>query len=112
MAFQLVVAMVKSELTDRIVQAAKGAGAPGSTVLPAHGTGIHEAKTFFGMDLEIASDVILFLLTAELADKVLQAIRQEGRFDEPGTGIAFVIPVDRVVGLQGQNTPLQHMKKS
>ncbi len=46
MDFQLLIATVKSDLTDKIVKAAKQAGAPGSTVMPAHGTGINEAKHF------------------------------------------------------------------
>lgn len=102
MDFQLIVATVKSDLTEQIVKAAKKAGAPGSTILPAHGTGIHEAKSFFGLELDIASDVILFLLETHLVDDVLQAIYKQGSFDDPGTGIAFVLPVTKAIGLKAQ----------
>ncbi|MBF0359308.1 MAG: P-II family nitrogen regulator [Magnetococcales bacterium] len=108
MDFQILIVTVKSDLTEKIVKAAKQAGAPGSTVMPAHGTGIYEAKTFFGLDLDIASDVIMFILKEKLVDGVLQAINTAGNFDKPGTGVAFVIPAIKTLGLQSQ---VMHYKK-
>ncbi len=102
MNFQLVVAIVKSEMTDKVIEAGKKAGAPGATILPAQGTGISEAKTFFGMDLDIASDVILFLLEESMVDNVIDSIHAIASFDTPGTGISFAFPVSKVKGLQGQ----------
>jgi len=100
--FKIVVAMVKTDLTERVVDAAKAAGGTGATVIPAHGTGIHEAKTFFGLTLEVQTDVVLMLLEEHLVDAVMGAISEAGRFSRPGTGIAFVIPVDRAIGLESQ----------
>jgi nitrogen regulatory protein P-II 1 len=108
MEFQLLIATVKSDLTDKIVKAAKQVGAPGSTVMPAHGTGINEAKSFFGLDLDITSDVIMFILEEHLVDDVLEAIGTAGDFGKPGTGVAFVIPVTKTLGLQSQ---VMHYKK-
>ena len=112
MDFQLIVTTVKSDLTEHVVKAAKKAGASGSTVLPAHGTGIHEAKSFFGLELDISTDVILFLLEEHLVDNVLQAINKKGDFDKPGTGIAFVLPVMKVLGLSTQIPHFQKMLNS
>lgn len=112
MNFQLIVTTVKADLTESIIKVAKEAGAPGSTVLPAHGTGIHEAKSFFGLELNVATDVIIFLLEENLVDVVLEAIYREGCFDKPGTGIAFVIPAMKVVGLNEQIPHFQRMLKS
>jgi len=102
MKLNLIVAMVKTTETDRIVDAAKASGGTGATIIPARGTGIHEAKTFFGLTLEAQTDVVLFLLEEGLVDSVLKAIYEAGRFKEPGTGIAFVVDVERAVGLQSQ----------
>lgn len=102
MKFKIILASVKTDLTDRIVDAAKQAGATGATIIPARGTGIHEAKTFFGLSLEAQTDIIMFLLEETLAEKILQTIGEAGQFDKPGTGIAFVLPVDRVIGLESQ----------
>lgn len=102
MDFKCVIAMVKPDLTDDVITAAKEAGARGATIIPGKGTGAHEAKTFFGLTLDIPTDVIMFLLKSDLVDSVLEAVALAGRFSEPGTGIAYVMPVDEVVGLESQ----------
>ena len=102
MNLKLIIAMVKTTETDRIVDAAKASGGTGATIIPARGTGIHEAKTFFGLTLEAQTDVVLFLLEEKLVEPVLSAIYQAGRFKEPGTGIAFVVDVEHAVGLESQ----------
>jgi nitrogen regulatory protein PII len=102
MNFKLIVAMIKTNVTDEIVTAAKAAGGTGATIIPARGTGIHEAKTFFGLTLEAQTDVVLFLLEASLVAPVLDSISNAGRLAEAGTGIAFVIDVEQAIGLESQ----------
>lgn len=102
MTYKCIVAMVKPDLTDRVVSSAKKAGATGATIIAASGTGVREAKTFFGLTLDVRTEVVLFLLNETAVPAVLDAIQQAGRFNEPGTGIAFVVPVDRIAGLQSQ----------
>jgi nitrogen regulatory protein PII len=102
MKFKVILASVKTNITDTVVDAAKAAGATGATVIPARGTGIREAKTFFGLSLEAPTDIIMFLLEEHVVQPVLKAIAAAGRFQDPGTGIAFVLPVESVIGLESQ----------
>ncbi len=102
MRFKIIFASIKSDITNKIVDAAKGAGATGATIIHARGTGIREAKTFFGLSVEAQTDIIMFLLEEKLVDKVLETIGRVGEFDKPGTGIAFVLPIDQVIGLESQ----------
>lgn len=102
MQFKVIIASVKSDITDSVVDAAKDTGATGATIIHARGTGIREAKTFFGLSLEAQTDIIMFLLEESLVAKVLETIGRVGQFDKPGTGIAFVVPVDQVIGLESQ----------
>jgi nitrogen regulatory protein PII len=102
MRFKLVLASVKADITDKVVDAAKEAGATGATIIPARGTGIHEAKTFFGLTLEAQTDIIMFLIEEHIVIKILNTIKHAGEFHKPGTGIAFVLPVEHVVGLDSQ----------
>lgn len=44
----------------------------------------------------------MFLLEEHLVEAVMKAIYAAGRFDKPGTGIAFVLPVDQASGLESQ----------
>ncbi len=102
MIFKIVFAPVKTDKTDSIVDAAKKAGAPAATIIPSRGTGINEAKTFFGLTLEAQTDIVIFLVEEHLVKPVLEAIKTAGEFDKPGTGIAFVLPVEQVIGLESQ----------
>lgn len=102
MRFKLILSSVKPDGTDRIVDAAKKAGATGATIIPARGTGSHEAKTFFGLTLEVQTDIVLFLVEEHSVATILDAIKKAGEFHKPGTGIAFVISVEQVAGLESQ----------
>jgi nitrogen regulatory protein PII len=102
MRFKLIIASVKVDITDHIVDAAKEVGATGATIISARGTGAKEAKTFFGLSLEAQTDVVLLLVEEHLVVRVLDAIKEAGEFLKPGTGIAFVVPVEHVVGMESQ----------
>ncbi|MBU0514070.1 MAG: P-II family nitrogen regulator [Proteobacteria bacterium] len=102
MAYKCILAMLKPDLTEDVVDDAKKAGATGATIIAASGTGAHEAKTFFGLTLDVRTDVVIFLLAEAMIDGVLKAVEKAGRFDQPGTGIAFVLPVERTAGLESQ----------
>lgn len=102
MRFKIVFAPVKTHKTDSIVDAAKSSGATGATIIPARGTGMREAKTFFGLALEDQTDIVMFLLEEHIVKQVLEAIKAAGEFDKPGTGIAFVLSVEEVLGLESQ----------
>jgi nitrogen regulatory protein PII len=108
MQFKVILASVKPTITDKVVTAAKLAGATGATIIPARGTGIHEAKTFFGLTLEAQTDIIMFLLAEHLVQDILKTISEVGEFQKPGTGIAFVLPVEKVIGLESQ---IEHFKE-
>lgn len=98
----MILAPVKTHKTDDVVDAAKAAGATGATIISARGTGMREAKTFFGLTLEDQTDIIMFLLEEHLISEVLRAIEEAGEFKKPGTGIAFVLPVEQVIGMESQ----------
>ncbi len=102
MSYKLVIASVKPEYSDKTIDEAKAAGATGATVITARGTGAHEAKSFFGLTLEAQTDIILFLVDEHLVKPILEAIGTAGKFEQPGTGIAFVLPVEQAIGMESQ----------
>jgi nitrogen regulatory protein P-II 1 len=104
MPHKCIVAMVKPDLTDKVVNSAKRAGATGATIIPASGTGAGEAKTFFGLSLDIRTEIVLFLVHETIVEAILSAIKEAGRFSEPGTGIAMVMPIEQTAGMESQNS--------
>ncbi len=102
MQFKLIMAFVKPSITDAVVDAMKEAGATGATIIPARGTGMHEAKSFFGLSIEDHTEIIVFLVEEHVVENLMNVIQLAGKFDEPGTGIAFVIPIEHIAGLESQ----------
>lgn len=102
MKFKLITAMVKPHVTDHLVDTMKEEGATGATITPARGTGIHEGKTFFGLTIEDQTDIVTFVVEEHMVMKLLDAIETKCKFDEPGTGIAFVTPIEHAIGLESQ----------
>jgi len=104
MHFKLLIAFVEENKTDAVLDAARSAGATGTTVInSARGEGLEQTKTFFGLNLEVARDVLLFLVEEHLSRSILETIARVGEFDsKPGKGIAFQIDVEDAVGLSQQ----------
>ena len=102
MQFKLIIAFVKPNITDSVVDAMREAGATGATIVPARGTGIHEAKSFFGLSIEAQTDIIIFLVEEHVVESLMEVIQLAGKFEDPGTGIALVISVDHIAGLESQ----------
>jgi nitrogen regulatory protein PII len=109
MHFKLLIAFVEDELTDKVVDAAREAGATGATVINhARGEGLQQSKTFFGLSLETQRDVILFLVEQHLSRKILEKICEIGEFESsPGSGIAIQIDVEDAVGVSHQIEKLE-----
>ena len=55
-----------------------------------------------GKRLEAQTDIIMFLIEEHIVRDILDAIHTAGNFSKPGTGIAFVLPVEHVIGLESQ----------
>jgi len=102
MQFKIIMAFVKPKITDKVVDAMKAAGATGATIIAARGTGIHEAKSFFGLTIEDQTEIIVFLVEEHVVENLMSVIQKAGEFDKPNTGIAFVLPIEHVAGLESQ----------
>ncbi|MEW8013341.1 MAG: transcriptional regulator [Candidatus Sedimenticola endophacoides] len=104
MHFKLIIALVEDSKTNAVVDAAREAGATGSTVInQARGEGVSKSKTFFGLNLEIQRDMLLLLVEEHMSRAILETIAEVGEFDaKPGTGIAFQIDVEDAVGVSHQ----------
>ena len=104
MHFKLLIALVEDDKTEKVLDAARAAGATGATVLnQARGEGLKQTKTFFGLSLETQRDMVLFLVEEHLSRRILETIAEVAEFDSrPGSGIAFQIDVEDAVGVTEQ----------
>ncbi len=111
MRFKLLLVFVEDDKTDKIIDAAREAGATGCTIINnARGEGIDAKKSFFGLTLTTQRDVVLLLVEEHLSRAILEHIGDIGGFDtEPGTGLAIQIDVEDAVGIKHQAEHLQHI---
>ncbi|TNF53247.1 MAG: P-II family nitrogen regulator [Gammaproteobacteria bacterium] len=111
MHFKLILAFVEDRSTQAVLDAARKAGATGSTVInQARGEGVEKTKTFFGLALESQRDVIMLLVEEHLSRHILETIAKAAGFKErPGSGIAFQIDVEDAVGIDHQVRKLSQL---
>lgn len=99
MEFQLIVTIVNKGHCGTVLDASLEAGAEGGTIITGRGSGIHEKAKLFSFTIEPEKDIILTLVPNDRTEKVLEAIVKASKLNEPGNGIAFVIDVEKVAGI-------------
>ncbi len=104
MRFKMIIVFVEDEKTEEVLEAARAAGATGSTVINnARGEGLNKKTTFLGLTLETQRDVLIFLVEEHRSRHILNEINRAGEFDDkPGTGIAVQVDVEDAVGVAHQ----------
>ena len=109
MNFKLIVAFLPDAHLEEVLEAARAAGATGSTVITsARGEGLEPEQTFFGLEVASHRNLALWLVEESVAANVLRDIAAVGRFEaERGAGIACQIDVDEAVGLMRQIKALE-----
>ena len=95
----LIVSIVRKGWGNTVLEATMGAGAHGGTVIFGRGVGIHEQSSILGIPIEPEKEIVLTLTYADQVDGVLSSIVEAAELDLPGRGLAFVVPVDKVVGI-------------
>ncbi len=97
--FELIVTIVNRGFAENVVDATKAAGASGGTIIHSRGTGIHENAKLFGIPIEPEKEIVLTLIEREKTGSVLDAIYTAVGLDKPSKGIAFVLNVEKIVGI-------------
>lgn len=104
----LIVTIVRKGWGQTVLEASIRAGATGGTILLGRGVGVNEKDTIFGIPIEPEKEVVLTLANARESDHILQEIVRAVELNEPGRGLAFILPVNKIVGVPhivGQTAP-------
>ena len=94
----LIVTVVRKGWGSTVLEASVKAGARGGTVLTGRGAGINEQEKIFGMSIEPEKEIILTVVRTDIVAGVLDEIVRAGELNSAGRGIAFVVPVEQIVG--------------
>ena len=97
--FVLIVTIIKKGWGDEVIKASRKAGAQGGTILFGRGTGIHENKRLLGLMIEPEKEIVLTIAESCMADNIQKSITESVKLDEPGTGVGFILPLEKVFGI-------------
>ena len=96
---EVIFCIVNAGFSEAVMDAAKEFGARGGTVIRARGTANTEAEKRFNIVIQPEKEAVMILVDAKIRDDILHALYRAVGLNTPGQGIAFSLPVDRVVGL-------------
>lgn len=97
---QLIVVITNQGYTDRVMNAARAAGATGGTTIHAKGTGTELAKKFFGVSIAEEKEIVLILTREETRKPIMQAIIREAGMHTEAQALTFSLPVSDLAGLR------------
>ncbi len=83
---------------EEIVEMTRNAGAGGATIMNARGTADIN-KAFFGITANPEKEIILTLVDAGMAEKIMAAVREKLGVKSPAGAVCFSIPVEKTVGI-------------
>ena len=101
MKYALIAAVVNQGYSENVMEAARGAGAGGGTVIPGRRTGSEEAIQFWGMSIQEEKEMILIITEQENKLKIMQAISAKCGLHSEAGGLVLSLPIDTVIGGNG-----------
>ena len=96
---EVIVVITNRGYVDKVMDAAREAGAGGGTVIHARGTGLEQAEKFFGATIGAEKEMIFIVTKTANRNKIMQAIKTEAGINTDAQSILFSLPVNEVAGL-------------
>lgn len=97
---ELIIVIAEQGYTELIMDAARGAGAYGGTVIHAKGTGKEAAEKFMGVSLAMEKEMLFIVTKTEQKNNIMQAIMKDAGLDSKAKSIVFSLPVTDTAGLR------------
>lgn len=97
--YSLVVAIVNPGCSEEVIRISEESGAGGGTVFFGRGASIRTKATLLGIPIEPQKEVVYVVSPREIVSGLLVKLNRACRLSEPGTGLAFALPLDAVTGL-------------
>ncbi len=96
----LIIAIADKGNTERVMDAARSAGATGGTAVRSKGTGAAVAK-FFGVAISEEKEMIYIVAKRSMRDDIMRAIMEKAGKNTDAHAVVFSLPVDSVCGIGG-----------
>lgn len=97
---ELIIAIANQGYIELVMDAARGAGAYGGTVIHAKGTGMEHAEKFMGVSLAAEKEMIFIVAKKEQKNKIMKAVMEQAGLETKAKTILFSLPVTDTAGLR------------
>lgn len=97
-SYELIIAITNEGRTDMVMNAARGVGAKGGTVLHGKGTGTENQQKFFNVSIAQEKEVILILSEASQKASIMKAIIEKAGPDTEAGAVVFSLPTSAAAG--------------
>ncbi len=101
---ELIIVIMNEGHADRVMDAARSAGAGGGTVLHAKGTAGGSAQRFFGLNIAEEKDMVYIVAYADEKAAIMRAISEQAGPGTEAGAICFSLPISEVSGLRQRET--------
>ena len=98
--YELIVAIADQENLEMVMDAARGAGAYGGTVIHAKGTGMEYAEKYLGVTIAAEKAMIFIVTKKDQKNSIMKAIMEQAGMQTPAKTIVFSLPVTDTAGLR------------
>ena len=96
--YEIILAIANEGFTDAVMDAARGAGARGGTVLHGKGTASKDAEKFFNVSIASEKEVILIVAPASEKAAIMKAIIDRAGVGTEAGAVVMSLPVSALAG--------------
>lgn len=97
---ELIIVITNQGCTDKVMDAARAAGATGGTSIHAKGTGAELARKFLGVSIAAERELIFILARKEDRSPIMKAVMSQAGIHSAAQSLAFSLPVGDIAGLR------------
>lgn len=97
---ELIVVISQQGYTDVIMDAARGAGAYGGTIIHAKGTAGEVANKFMGVTIADEKEIVYIVSKSNEKNGIMKAIMEQAGLNSKAKAICFSLPVTDTAGLR------------
>ncbi len=98
--YELIIAIADQGNLELVMDAARGAGAYGGTVIHAKGTGMEYAEKYLGVTIAAEKEMIFIVTKKEQKNSIMKAIMEQAGMDSAAKTVVFSLPVTDTAGLR------------
>lgn len=99
MKYEAIFTIVDKGMSDEVLEAAELGGSTGGTVIHGRGSGSQDKAKLFNIEIEPEKEIVLILSEITKTESIVSSIKEKLNINAPGTGIIFVMDVNKTLGL-------------